>query len=229
MDTNSNWLILAIMAILALLIGYLTGQAAPIAESTFDTGDEGWLVVSTEGYVGSPDWSPTEGNPGGVIYDTDMDGGGWGFLAPSKFLGPVGHAYGHTLSFDFATDRPENEYASVALADVNGVGIIAQVPIPSSAYQWCSRELILDETENWNVYNYVTGQEGGTADATDIQNTLSNLGYLFLGAEFANGYDNDGTYQYGELVAYDNIVLQPEPTALLLLAVGGLLAVRRKR
>jgi len=225
MSNHICWLSAAV--VLALTLGAI--QAAPIAVSTFDTGDEGWLVVSTEGYVGAPDWSPTGGNPGGVIYDTDMDGGGWGILAPAKFLGPVPQAYGNKLEFDFNTDRPFNESASIALANANGIGIIAHVPLPTPAGTWGHRELALDESEEWYAYNYVTGEEGGPASAQDIQDTLANLGYLFLGAEFANGYDNDGTYEYGELVGYDNVILHPEPATLVLLALGGLMTLRRKR
>jgi len=78
-------------------------------------------------------------------------------------------------------------------------------------------------------YDYSSGEQGDPADADDIQAALSNLGYLFLGAEFCPGFDNDGTYEFGELVAYDNIILMPEPCALVLLALGGLLATKRRR
>jgi hypothetical protein len=124
----------AISGLLGVVLLSIGGaaEAVPIAVSSFDTGDEGWLVVSTEGYVGSPDWSPTGGNAGGYIYDTDMDNGGWGFLAPSKFQGDVSAAYGEKLTFDFASDRIEHLTAGVALADTSGVGIITYVDLPSA-------------------------------------------------------------------------------------------------
>ena len=205
--------------------------AAPIAVSDFEGGTDNWLVVSTEGYSGAPDWSATDGNPGGVIYDTDMDNGGWGFLAPPKFTGNHPDAYGQVLMFDFASDRIEHALAPVALADSTGIGILTHVATPGAVNTWAHREVVLDTSQGWVTYNYLTGVEGGAADADDIAAVLADLTYLFLGAEFANGYDNDGTYQFGELVGYDNVVLMPDPGTGVLLALGlaGLIARRRRR
>ena len=213
----------------AILLLLNVSYAGPIASSTFDTGNEGWLVVSTEGYVGPANWSPTGGNPGGYIYDTDMDNGGWGFLAPSKFLGDVSAAYGQTLTFDFTGDRIEHEYAGVALANTTGIGIITHVALPDYPGHIASREIVLDASQEWYVFNYNTGDEGGLATNAEIQATLSDLAYLFLGAEFAPGFDNDGEYEYGEFVAYDNIILVPEPGAILLFSLGALFIPKRRK
>ena len=216
-------------AVLLFSFSLSAAQADPIAISTFDYGNEGWLVVSTEGYVGPADWSPTGGNPGGYIYDTDMDDGGWGFLAPAKFLGDVSAAYGHTLSFDFSSDRIEHETAGVALADPTGIGIIAYVDLPDYPGQIAHRELVFNTTQPWYVFDYINNVEGELATVAQIQAALSDLEYLFLGAEFAPGYDNDGTYEYGELVAYDNVILVPEPASIMLFAFGTLLLTRRHK
>ena len=208
-----------------LLLNVNLTNAVSIAESYFTEGDEGWTVVSTEGYSGSPDWSST----GGYIYDTDMDNGGWGFLAPSKFLGDVSAAFGNLLEFDFAGDRLENEYVGVVLVDPSGVGIIIHVDLPETPYVAAHRALTLDTSDPWLEYDYINGTEGDPATNQQILDALSNLQYLLLGAEFAPGYDNDGEHEYGEWVAYDNIVLTPEPATVILFALGALCLPKRRK
>jgi hypothetical protein len=214
----------AVLGAILLLIN--VSSAVPIAVSTFnDYGDdEGWLVVSTEGYVGSPHWSDEGGATGGYIYDTDMDDGGWGYLAPSKFLGDVSDAFGSTLTFDFCGDTIEHPTAGVALADSTGIGIITHVPLPDYPMQIAHREVVLNASQTWYVYNYNTGEEGGAANNGQIQAVLSDLTYLLLGAEFAPGYGEDG-----ELVAYDNIILNPEPATVALFALGALFIRKRRK
>ena len=93
-----------VLAVMLGGVGYAFGQ--PIAISTFDTDHEEWTVVSNGDppHNAPPHWS--DGGPtGGYIYDTDMDGGGWGFQAPEAFLGDVSQAYGHELTFDFFADK----------------------------------------------------------------------------------------------------------------------------
>jgi len=213
-----------VAVLVAILLIINVSSAVPIAVSTFDSGDEGWLVVSTEGYSGSPDWSPTGGNPGGYISETDMDGGGWGFLAPSKFQGDASDAFGSTLTFDFCGDIIQHETAGVALANSTGIGIITTVLLPDYPGQIAHREVVLDNSQVWKVYNYFTGEEGGLATNAQIQDVLLDLTYLLLGAEFADGYGEDG-----ELVAYDNIILNPEPATVALLALGAIFIRKRRK
>src|SRR5262249_16671505 len=69
--------------------------------SGFNTGDEGWQVVSFENLTtdnfsimatSTPTFNPTGGNPGGYISTTDQDDGDLTFSAPAKFLGNVSGA-----------------------------------------------------------------------------------------------------------------------------------------
>ena len=208
----------------AILILINVSNAVPIAVSTFDTGDEGWLVVSTLGHSGSPDWSATGGNPGGYIYDTDMDGGWWGFLAPSKFLGDASDAFGNTLTFDFSGSIIQHETAAVVFADTAGMGIITYVDLPDYAGQIAHREVVLNNSQTWYVYDFINDIQYGVANNGQILAALSDLGYLLLGAEFADGYG-----AAGELVAYDNVILNPEPTTIALFALGAIFIRKRRK
>ena len=211
----------AVLGAILLLIN--VSNAVPIAVSTFDAGDEGWLVVSTLGHSGSPHWSPTGGNPGGYIYDTDMDDGWWGFLAPSKFLGDVSDAFGSTLTFDFYGDTVQHDTAAVVLADTAGLGIITYVDLPA-VDQIEHREVTLNNSQTWYVYDFINDVQYGEANNGQILAALSDLGYLLLGAEFADGYGAEG-----ELVAYDNVILNPEPTTIALFALGTLFIRKRRK
>ncbi|UCG15751.1 MAG: PEP-CTERM sorting domain-containing protein [Phycisphaerales bacterium] len=234
----NGYLRLASVVVLVATLGgtsYVLGQ--PIASSTFDTDDEGWMVVSDGDppHYAPPHWSDVGGPSGGFIYDTDMDGGSWGFQAPQEFLGDVSAAYGHELTFDFFADKigpePEHQKVRVALSDPAGIGILVEVPSPLPAGQVAHREITLDDSEEWFTFDYFSGQVGPLATPAEIQAVLGNLGYLFLGAEMWDGYDQpeENPPVVGELVAYDNVILVPEPAGLSLLALGGLLVTRRRR
>ena len=75
--------------------------------SNFNTGAEGWQVVSFENLTTdnfsilathAPTFNVAGGNPGGYISTTDQDSGDFVFSAPAKFLGNVAGATG--LSYD---------------------------------------------------------------------------------------------------------------------------------
>ena len=232
MNGHLRWVAGVALAVMLMGAGYAVGD--PIAISTFDSGTEGWMVVSNGDppHYGPPDWSGG-GPTGGYIYDTDMDDGGWGFQAPEDFLGHIPHAYGHSLSFDFFADKigEGHETVNVALSDPDGIGILVAVASPLPAGQVAHREIMLDVSEEWYTFDYFSGEVGGLAEADDIKAVLDDLEYLFLGAELWAGYDqpDETPPVIGELVAYDNIILMPEPAGLSLLAIGCLLAVRRRR
>jgi hypothetical protein len=232
MNGHLRWVAAVTLAVMLGGAGYAVGE--PIAASTFDTDTEGWMVVSTGDppHYAPPHWS--DGGPtGGYIYDTDMDDGGWGFQAPEDFLGHIPHAYGHELSFDFFADKigPDHETVNVALSDPAGDGILVAVAAPLPVGQVAHREITLDVSEEWYTFDYFSGVVGDLATVDDIEAVLDNLGYLFLGAELWAGYDQpeENPPVVGELVAYDNIVLMPEPAGLSLLALGCLLVARRRR
>jgi hypothetical protein len=183
-------------------------HAAPIATSTFSSNAEGWAVVSTIGYYGSPTYSPTGGNPGGYIYAVDPDTGAWGFAAPSKFLGNVSAAYGQPFSFDIAAyNTPEHATAWVGIQGA-GYQFICLYDAPASASTWYSRSVSMTETAGW-----VDPDTQMPPTYAEMMAVLSSLDGLVITAEFLEGLEND-------ISGLDNVVLTPEPTTLMLLAVA---------
>jgi len=188
--------------------------ADPIATSEFDTDDEEWLVVSTLGYVGSPTYSSTGGNPGGCIYASDPDNGAWGFAAPNSFLGDVSAAYGEVFSFDISTDSLEGDTGWVGLQG-SGMEFVAPFDAPATTWTWYERSVTLIETAGW-----VDPETMSPPTELQLKTVLSNLSALVITAEFTSGSDTGGL---------DNVNLVPEPTTLALIALGVFGLVRRRR
>ncbi len=186
----------------------------PIATSGFDNNDEGWLVVSTLGYVGSPTYSSSGGNPGGCIYASDPDQGAWGFAAPAKFLGDVSDAYGTVFSFDISTDNLEGDTGWVGLQG-SGMEFVAPFDAPLTTWTWYERSVTLTETAGWIDPDTLL-----PPTKAQMQDVLSDLTALVITAEFASDADMGGL---------DNVNLVPEPTMLALVGLGALGLIRRRR
>ncbi len=206
--------VLAVVVISAGVVASPAVAADPIAGSTFNTNDEGWLVVSTLGYVGSPTYSSTGGNPGGCIYATDPDTGAWGFAAPAKFLGDVSDAYGQSFSFDISTDNLEGDTGWVGLQGA-GLEFVAPFDAPSATWQWEERSVLLNESAGWVDPDTLLPPTQGQMMAV-----LSDLTGLVITAEFADGADTGGL---------DNVLLAPEPSMLALLGLGMVGLIQRRR
>ena len=191
-------------------------HAAPIASSTFNTNNDGWLLVTTLGYSASASWMNTGGNPGGFIYGQDPDIGAFGFAAPAKFLGDVSAAYGYALTFDVAAyQMPQGPTSWVGLSG-GGYELICPYNAPTSIFPaWHSRSITLLETTGW-----IDNSTSLPATHAQMIATLSSLDGLAIATEFVEGFGDD-------ISGLDNVMLAPEPTCLILLACGGVLLRKR--
>ncbi len=189
--------------------------------STFDDGDEGWLIFGdAQGGSVTPDWSASDGNPGGHISAVDnVAGGVWYFLAPEKFLGDRTSSYDQTLSFDLAQtiSGSPNPFSSSDIVLVgSGVTITYSLPQHPAYGEWTSYAVELNEAAGWTI-----GGTGQAATQADILAALGNLTALRIRGEYQSGPDT------GSL---DNVILGqiPAPGAAALFAVA-LCAARRRR
>jgi len=159
----------------------VSASADPIASSTFNTGSEGWLLVSTIGYSGSVTWTNSGGNPGGFIYGQDPDAGAFGFSAPSKFLGNVSGAYNQPFSFDVAA-YTQPDAGAVGWVGISGpVGdFVCDYAVPTLPHPtWYSRSILLHESAGWT-----NASNGQPITHDQMVQTLADMDGLVIAAEF---------------------------------------------
>jgi len=192
-----------------------TGVKASVIASTFDSDTEGWT-----GYGDFTDlaWAGGMGNPEGSLYAKDAAlGPTWGFEAPGKFSGDLSDMYGGTLSYDIYVSHGGDWGApDITLAGESLTVYWHDASPGSTPRQWVHYTVDLTESGGW--------KKGDTAapppTQAEMQNLLTNVQYMRIRAEYSGHID------HGYL---DNVVMTPEPGALLLLAFGGLGLVRRRR
>jgi hypothetical protein len=204
---------LAILVCVPSILGLpfdVTGT--PLAISTFDTNDEGWSVT---GDVHGFQWQSGIGNPpGSVLGIDDVLGDTWGFLAPSKFLGNQGAAYGNTLSYDIKITASETSpWLSPDISLTGGgltINLYEQSPVVNV---WTSYEVLLTELAGWKK------SDDTIPTAAEMEQVLGNLTRLYIRAEYKSGADQANL---------DNVVLTPQPATMCLFGLGALSLLRRK-
>src|SRR4051794_12461165 len=107
---RSFWVALSL--VVAAILAPSRGEADVLAQSTFDTDSDGWVVKdlpfpspgAPPAPLGTftPTYHATGGNLGGYLSLPDPTGNAWSWYAPPKFLGNKQAAYGGRLSFDLS-------------------------------------------------------------------------------------------------------------------------------
>lgn len=162
---------------------YLNAQ-----NSTFDTDNEGWIILGDTQNTPSI-WQATGGNPGGWAKGEDQSVGGvWYYQAPQKFLGSKCDAFGKTLSFDLKTSTLVGGYDRDDVM-FQGAGLTIVFDFPNNAgLNWTRYEVKLDETANWRL-NTVNGPKASKAQIIQV---LSDITLFKIRGEFAQGTDDEG-------------------------------------
>ncbi|WP_296594940.1 laminin B domain-containing protein [Phenylobacterium sp.] len=195
--------------------------AATTVTSTFDTGTDGWTFGSYLGFSGIP-----------VTYDSVADTitmehgfGGFGFVAPSEYLGGKSDYVGGLLSFDLASTATEYAHAPlVALTGNNGKVIFSRWgATPTPSLQTFSVAL--------NAGAFYTGSPtsmSGAVSAEAFQAIMADLEQVQIFGDWGPGRDR---------VTLDNVALAdaaaavPEPAtwAMMILGFGAAGTMMRRR
>lgn len=125
-------------------------HALPVAQSTFDTDDEGWTAIG-DPISPIPEYFPAGGNPGGYITVTDaVTGIPWFWQAPPKFLGDISAVYGQLLTFDLKQSATDSQFAYNQDVILSGDGITRFFDTPYNPdMTWTSYAVPLNETAGW--------------------------------------------------------------------------------
>lgn len=228
---RSRFLVQFTLAIAIALAGP-QALAAPVVQSTFDSGLEGWARTGDGG--SSLVWQATGGNPGGYIQINDAATGtvDW-FVAPAAFLGDMSAFVGGTLSFDIRPStlaNPANQpivqligngnslSTKLVASDLAGNGVVAG--------EWNSLSFDLVNTDWYWTGSAVTFTPEGFADV------LASLTAIRVLADWHIGKENVGLDNFtltGPAVQPPSV---PEPGSLGLALAGAALlipAARRRR
>lgn len=206
------------------------GSASPaaaatiLAQSTFDTGAEGWVEGD---FTGGNRTHPLTWDSRGHVLAIDAYGQVAGFLAPIAFRGDKRDAFGGTLSFDLASDLPavsdDLPYVTLRRDGLLLFGLLTNLA-PNSAFRRYSVEL---RPENFVIGDPESNPTVTPATAEQLRRVLTNITQLSIRADVANGRD---------AARLDNVVLTasaavPEPAtwAMMITGFGLSGAIMRRR
>jgi len=208
------------IAILLFVASPLSVAASTI--STFERGTERWTAIGD--VAGPVRWVQSGGNPGGHIEITDkVLGGVTYFVAPAKFHGNYGSAYGTNLTFDLRQSYtgPPNQFDDSDVILVGGgLTLVFDTLVNPSNNAWTSYAIPLAGLSGWHVSSLT----GPLATQEQLLSTLANLTDLEIRAEYQTGPD---------IGSLDNVSIfsVPDPGSTVLmfgLAVSGFALLQRK-
>ncbi len=217
-----------------ILLPFLTTLTqSQVVTSFFESSSEGWAIANNGGST-SPDYTTTDGNPGGAIFDTDAQGGiAWFFVAPAKFRGDHSDKFDKLFRFDIRQEQNSSgsQFGGNDIV-LNGNGLSLRLDIGNDGAsgnppvgQWTDYEFFFNESEGWKHAG-----SGAAADNADIQSALSAIDDLWIRGEFLSGPIG------GDTAYLDNVEMGvsavPEPSSLILsslISIGGGAYQYRKR
>lgn len=211
---------------LMVVAGLAVAASGDIVSSSFDNGDEGWVVSNganeaQESTTGLPMFFSQNGNGGGFI-SAPTNWGMQSFLvAPDAFHGDHSDKFGGSIEVDrrhieprFSVDPLQVDYA--VDVTISGASMTLAVGLdPVSLVAWESFSVPLNAAGGW----FHLDTDVAATDA-EIAMVLGSLEDLRVRANINDRINNIGV---------DNIMLVPAPGSAALLALAGLTAARRRR
>jgi len=167
------------------------GSADSLASSTFESGDDGWLLANN-GTSKTPTLRREGGLPAGNICGTDSeDGDLWYFVAPwNHFVMNTSSAYGKRLTFDMQeTERFHLISGRDLIMTGNGLALTLNfrfpedVPVPS----WKSYTFKLSTESPWTIDD--GAGTGELATEEQLRGVLESLTSFRIRGEFVDGPD----------------------------------------
>jgi PEP-CTERM motif len=204
----------------AILFSPQASRAGIIAESTFDTGLDGW----TSNTPSQISWSKTGGNTGGFILFEDETNDWTVVNAPSAFLGNYTALNGvGTISFDHKI------IAETGIQSLSPYEIDLSGPGGSATWTGATPKGVT----GWVTLNVPLVKSDWTINSGTWNGLLANVTQLQIPVELVTNDTIPGDTDHEGI---DNVILSssaPEPTSLTLIGSGiagiGGLSMRRRR
>jgi hypothetical protein len=175
----------ACLAAVALLGSAAPSSAANLVSSTFGTGVDGWSALGDTSAPAS--WVSTGGHPGGSVQVSDTASGGVMFwVAPAKFLGDKGAAYGGRLGFDLRQSDTSSQFDDQdVVLQGGGMTLVYDTAVnPGTTF---TRYRVPLTPVGWHE-NTLAGPQPTVAE---FRSVLGSLTGLRIRAEYRTGPDVD--------------------------------------
>ena len=179
--------------------GIGAAYAMPIL-SDFEGGMEGWTRIGDSGSTLT--WSNTAGGGGHCLRLWDYGAGESDrYVAPGKFLGDL--SWASTISLDVLSESSDWYHGF-------------HVHIKTGSKEWI--KYCREEDSEWQWFHYAIPMTD-TIWGVGFEAALTNVTGIEVGAEIRAGR---------EISYLDNFAIIPEPATLTLLALGGMVVLRRR-
>jgi hypothetical protein len=179
--------------------------------SDFSTNTDGWTHTGASVFQ----QQASGGNPGGFLYVDNSEGAVTYLFAPAKFLGDLRAFDGGVLSFDGiqlgnggTPWQSFEDYGHITFSGPGGSATLDLLPAPGQP------------GTSWTTYQAAFSAASFGVTQSQWDAILANVTSVQLSVESLFGLEIEGI---------DNISLVPEPTLGLLLGVGGLALLGRRR
>lgn len=171
------------IALVNMAMGLSAGAQGIVAE-TFDTGISDWTVYADSRPLV---WDALGGNPGGAAKGVDnAEGGYWGFVAGSAFLGDRSCAYGGTVKWQLKISIGGSAGGTQPDVTLEGAGIVLVYDAPNLVQNtWTSFSVNLTESAGWKK-NTLTGT---VPTQEEFRSVLANVTALKFRGEFSTSAD----------------------------------------
>ncbi len=177
-----------LLAVTTLVLVTSACGPAAYAGSIFEGDNEGW-TLSNNGALTAPTLVREGGNPAGHLCGKDEgDGDTWYFVAPQKYLGNAGSAYGKRLTFDLKQGSIFNQVRGRDVV-LNGGGLaVTWYSRFAPGLDWTPYSVRLDADSGWK-FDEPSGP-GAPATEADLRTVLSDLRSVRIRGEFFDGPDD---------------------------------------
>jgi len=173
----------------------VTAPFATLVESTFDSGDEGWLAL--EHLDTDSDYRTITSGPAPVIHDAEngCPGGhvwftepqSWGqtfyFDAPPEFLGDQSAAFGSSLTWCLRTVPGGNWTASADVVLLSPDLVLVNYDPLQPTSEWATFTVSLHPSAGWHKDNHL----GPQPTEAEFESVLASLEALRIRGEFRSG------------------------------------------
>lgn len=193
---NSSITTLAV-ALLVCMSNHSLGQT--IAESRFESGDDGWFAVGDVAAL-TPHWIGVGPCSGACISITDYNKGGDQMLAATtKYVSGMAAAYGGSFSFDILLIGGVTDGRPVRDIMLVGAGLELTFDLPTPSSSCTSRSIPLVESSGWRI-----ARTSVVPSRQQFRSVLGSMNGFLILAEYGDGID---------IVYLDNVVLSgPTPS-----------------